>query len=134
MFLYPLTGIVTLLTIFIAIGLGFRVGKARREHSIVAPSMDGPEAFNRVVRVQANTIETVVLFFPALWLFAVSFGDIYAAAVGVLYPLGRIIYANAYYKAADKRSLGFLIGFISHIILIIGGLIGMGHAALALYL
>ena len=87
-----------------------------------------------VVRVQANTIETVVLFFPALWLFAVSFGDVYAAAVGVLYPLGRIIYANAYYKAADKRSLGFLIGFISHIILIIGGLIGMGHAALALYL
>lgn len=134
MFLYPLTGLVTLITILVAILLAFRVGKARKAHGVSAPDMVGPDALNRVIRVQANTVETVIMFFPALWLFAVSFGDVYAAAIGAFYPIGRLIYANGYYKAADKRSLGFMIGFISNIILIIGGLIGMGHAALAIYM
>ena len=45
------------------------------------------------VRVHLNTIEGLLLFLPALWLFALTVSDLYAAAVGVFYPVGRILYA-----------------------------------------
>lgn len=133
-FTYPLSGIVTVITLFIYMWMAVQVGKSRGKHDVPAPQNSGPDEFLRTLRVHENTVEGLLLFLPALWMFALIFGDLWAALVGLFYPLGRVIYAKGYYEAADKRSRGFMIGLISTAILLIGSLIGLGLSAAALYL
>jgi glutathione S-transferase len=121
-FAFPLTGLVTVLTMLVMIWIMMQVGKARSQHQIPAPTMDGPEAFLRVLRVQANSVEQIVMFLPMLWLFANLAGDFWAACVGVLFPIGRVVYAQGYIAAANKRSTGFLIGAVSVVVLTLGSL------------
>jgi glutathione S-transferase len=60
-----------------------------------------------VFRVQMNTLEWLPFFLPALWLFAIYISDAIAAALGVVWIIGRILYMTGYSKAANKRGLGF---------------------------
>lgn len=101
------------------------VGRLRTRHQVKAPSMDGPQDFLRAVRVQTNTIEQLVFFLPSLWLCAVWAGDISAAALGLVWLIGRIMYATAYLKDASKRSTGFLISIVAAVALLLGAIIGM---------
>jgi glutathione S-transferase len=133
MFQYPLTGLVTMISLFIFFWMAMRVGKARRAHDIKAPAHDGPEDFLRVIRVYENTHEMLVLYLPALWLCALTISDFWTAIIGIFFPIGRIIYALGYYQAADKRGRGFMIGFMATIALMIGATIGLLHAAYAIY-
>lgn len=133
-FTYPLSGIVTVVTLFIYMWMAVQVGKSRGKHDVPAPQNAGPDEFLRALRVHENTVEGLLLFLPALWMFALTFGDLWAALVGLFYPLGRIVYALGYYQAADKRSRGFMIGLISTMILLIGSLIGFALSAVTLYL
>ena len=124
-FAYPLTGLVTIFVLCVYFWMALQVGKARQRFEIPAPRMDGPEDFLRVLRVQGNTTEGLLLFLPSLWLFALTIGDGWAALVGVFYPIGRIVYAHGYYKEALQRSRGFTIGIVSTVILLIGAAIGL---------
>jgi hypothetical protein len=49
---------------------------------------------------------------------------VWAAALGVIYLVGRQIYAAAYVKEPSKRSLGYGLSFLPVAALLIGGLIG----------
>lgn len=133
-FTYPLSGIVTVITLFIYMWMAVQVGNSRGKHDVPAPQNTGPDEFLRTLRVHENTVEGLLLFLPALWMFALTFGDLWAALIGLFYPLGRVIYAKGYYEAADKRSRGFMIGLISTAILLVGSLIGFVLAAATLYL
>ena len=133
-FAYPLTGIVTLITLLVYFWMAFEVGKARGKHDIPAPRMDGPDDFLRVLRVQGNTAETLLIFLPSLWLFAATVGDVWAAAIGLIYPIGRVVYARGYYAAALQRSTGFTISLASMAVLTIGALIALVMQAVAAYL
>lgn len=124
-FALPFTGLVTILTLLVYFWMMTKVGQARSKHDVKAPVMTGPEDFERILRVHANTVEGLVLFVPALWIFALLWGDTWAALVGVLYPIGRVLYAMGYYAGAEKRSRGFLVGFISTIVLLLGSLVGL---------
>ncbi len=95
----------------------------RARFKIPAPAMDGPVEFQRVLRVHGNTLEQLVIFVPALVLFAAAWGDSPAALLGLLWPIGRVIYA-ARYAAGANRSLGFGIAFIPTMILLVGALVG----------
>lgn len=132
-FSYPLAGLVTILSLFIYMWMAVQIGKARGIHNVPAPRSDGPDDFLRVLRVHANTMEGLLLFLPALWLFALTIGDLWAGIVGIIYPIGRIVYAKGYYAAADQRSTGFTIGLISTAILLLGSLGGLVFAAFRLY-
>ncbi|MFZ6875225.1 MAPEG family protein [Undibacterium sp. Di27W] len=101
------------------------VGRMRNVHKVPAPAMDGPPEFLRAMRVQANTVEQMVFFFPALWLCAIWSGDIPAALLGLVWLFGRIIYALAYLKDASKRSTGFLISSVAAIALMLGAVVGL---------
>ena len=95
--------------------------------------MQGPDELMRVMRVHGNTMEGLIMFLPALWLFAFLWGDLLAGLIGVIYPIGRLLYAKGYYAEAGKRSTGFTIGFLSTAVLLIGSFIGLVMAAMSVY-
>jgi glutathione S-transferase len=91
---------------------------------VKAPAITGNEIFERHFRVQQNTLEQLVVFLPGLYLFSHFWNPMVAAALGVVYLVGREVYAVAYVKDPAKRSAGFGLSFLPTVILILGGLIG----------
>jgi glutathione S-transferase len=75
--------------------------------------MDGPLPFQSAQRVQANTLEQLPLVLAPLWLCASYFSDTWAAAGGLLWCFGRILYALGYYRDPSKREAGFIIGMLA---------------------
>jgi hypothetical protein len=61
---------------------------------------------------------------PGLYLFSRYWNPVYAAALGVIYLLGREVYAASYVKDPAKRSAGFGLSMLPILILILGALIG----------
>ena len=63
--------------------------------------MTGAPELERAVRVQGNTVEQFVIFVPALWLAAMYFQGWIPAALGLIWCLGRLIYAIGYAVMAN---------------------------------
>lgn len=124
MYLYP--SLVTALTLIVYQVLTANVGRARMKYKIMPPAMSGDENFERVVRVQQNTLEQLVFFLPALWLFSFYVNPLWGAVLGSVWLIGRIIFAWGYYQAAEKRVAGFAISTLSGISLVLGALVGIG--------
>jgi glutathione S-transferase len=108
---------------------GVLVGRARGKYSIPAPAITGNNVFERHFRVQQNTLELLVILLPALPMFALYVSTRWAAALGVVYLIGRFMYAVGYVKEPTKRSYGFLLSIVPILTLLTGGLIGAIHAA-----
>ncbi len=124
---YPLSSLVVVLSLFVYIWAALRVGKARAKYNVHAPVVDGPPEFQRVFRAHMNTLEQLVIFLPAMALFASAWGDPAAAIVGIFWPIGRLLYALGYFKAAEKRGPGFGISFLSSVILLLGALAALAR-------
>jgi glutathione S-transferase len=107
--MYHLTALVTCLSILMYFLISFQVGKARTTYGIKAPAISGNPDFERIFRVHMNTLEWMPIFLPALWLFAVYISDAIAAALGIVWIAGRIVFMIGYAKAANKRGPGFAI-------------------------
>jgi uncharacterized MAPEG superfamily protein len=120
----PYVDIVTALALLQFIMFGFRVGGARAKYGVKAPAITGNETFERLFRVQQNTLEQLIVFVPAIYLFSRYVSPLWAAALGAVYLIGREIYAATYVKDPAKRSLGFGLTFLPMVILLGGGLIG----------
>ena len=84
--------------------------------------MSGNPDFERAFRVQMNTLEWMPIFLPSLWLFAFYINDALAAALGVVWIVGRVLYMTGYSQAAAKRGLGFGIQAGAAILLWLGAL------------
>ena len=54
-----------------------------------------------------NTLEWMPILLPAMWPFAFYVGDAWAAAGGVVWIIGRVLYIQGYSRAAEKRGTGF---------------------------
>jgi glutathione S-transferase len=119
------TAIVTLLAVLLYFYTGLRVGRARYTYGVKAPAISGQPDFERVIRVQMNTLEWMPIFLPALWLFALYVNDLGAAALGIVWIVGRILFMIGYTEAADKRGTGFGIQAIATGILFVGAFIGV---------
>ncbi len=119
---HALVAIVTLAALICYIWMILRVGAARARTKIDAPAMTGHPDLERAVRVQANTLEWLVIFLPSLWLFAIYWNDLFAAAAGAVWILGRIIYALSYAADPKKRGLGFAIQAFTTFALLLGAL------------
>ncbi|MGO8857761.1 MAG: MAPEG family protein [Steroidobacteraceae bacterium] len=116
--------IVTALALLQFIVFGFKVGSARGKYGVKAPAITGNEIFERCFRVQQNTLELLVVFIPGLYIFGRYANPLWAAALGIVYLIGREIYAATYVKDPAKRSLGFALSLLPSMILVAGGLIG----------
>jgi glutathione S-transferase len=102
-----------------------KVGSARAKYGVKAPAMTGNPDFERVVRVHQNTLEQLVVFLPALWLFGHFVSARYGAALGLVWIIGRALYAWGYYQAAEKRGPGFGIAILATIVLVLGSAAGI---------
>ena len=120
--MYHFTALVTCLAIAFYFFTSIKVGKARATFGVKAPAMSGNPDFERVFRVQMNTLEWMPFFLPSLWLFAIYISDSAAAALGAVWIAGRILYLTGYSKAAAKRGPGFGIQATAAIILWSGAL------------
>ena len=105
--MFHLTALVTCLALLFYFLTAARVGKARATFGIKAPAITGNPDFERIFRVQMNTLEWLPVFLPTLWLFAIYINDAVAAALGLVWIVGRILYMSGYSKAANKRGPGF---------------------------
>jgi len=119
-----LVGIVTLLALIQYFVFGLRVGQARGKFGIEAPAISGHPVFERHFRVHQNTMEQLVLFLPAVWLFATYVSAGIAAVLGVVFIIGRALYARAYVAEPKTRETGALLTAGANAVLLLGGLIG----------
>lgn len=123
--------LVTLLSLVFYLVTGVQVGRGRGRFGVDAPAMTGHPEFERLVRVQANTLEWLVVHLPSLWLFAAYVEPRVAAGLGVVWIVGRVIYARAYARDPRTRTTGFLVQALATSVLLVGALIGVTRALIA---
>ena len=103
---------------------GFMTGAARRKSGLKAPAVTGHPDFERMYRVQTNTLETIVAFLPALYISAHYWSPLIISLIGLVYIIGRFIYWRAYIASPEKRGLGFMLSMLPTLILILLSVVG----------
>jgi len=114
------TALVTILAVLTYFWMSLRVGQARGKTGIAAPAMTGDPLLERTIRVHYNTLEWLPIFLAGLWLFAIYWNELVAAALGVVWIVGRVIYAQGYVAEASRRAPGFFIQLAATAILLFG--------------
>ncbi|MBE9119947.1 MAPEG family protein [Tychonema sp. LEGE 07199] len=117
--------LITISALILYFILTLNVGRARFKYKVSPPQMTGNPDFERVVRVHQNTLEQLILFLPSLWIFSQFISPIWAAGIGAVWIIGRILFAWGYYQAAEKRAAGFGISTLATLTLLGGSLIGI---------
>jgi len=117
--------LVSALALLLYVAVFANTGRLRAHFDIKAPAVTGAPEFERAFRVQQNTLEQLVWFIPALWLFALYVSSTWAGIIGLVWIAGRGYYAVSYYRDPETRGPGFLIGFASAGVLLVGALIGV---------
>src|SRR5262245_42842481 len=120
--MYHYTALVTCLAILFYFFASVQVSRARVAYGVKLPAISGHPDFERVFRVQMNTLEWMPVFLPSLWLFAVYISDTIAAVIGVVWIIGRVLYMIGYTKAVEKRGPGFAVQALATIALLLGAL------------
>jgi hypothetical protein len=126
----PYVAIVTVLALVEFFWFGMMVARARATFGVHAPATTGNEMFERYFRVHMNTLEQLVVFLPVMWVFAAFVSPIWAAVGGVVFIVGRAVYAIAYIGNPRRRTLGFVLTGLPILLMMIGILIWSVHALL----
>lgn len=124
---FSLPALVTIGITVLMFLLAFNVGKQRGIYKIDAPAMTGHPMLERAIRVQMNTIESVLLVLPLMWIYAAFGNPRAAAAFGALWIVARIWYARAYMADPSNRSKAFTATMLA----ILGLLLGATWSVLA---
>ena len=119
------TAIVTLLAIALYFFFATRVAVAHGKFGVKLPATTGNLDFERVFRAHENTLEWMPTFLVPLWLCAIYLSDIAAAALGLLWVVGRVVYFVGYSKAVEKRLPGFFIQSTACMLLFVGAAVGI---------
>jgi uncharacterized MAPEG superfamily protein len=130
---FPWTALVTLLSLLVYIAMMIGVGQARAKYKVPAPAMSGDPMFERHFRVHMNTLESLAIFLPSLWLFASCWGDKLAAGIGAFWIIGRLLYWMLYVRDPKTRSAGFGTQGAATIILLVGALYGVVQILITTY-
>jgi glutathione S-transferase len=99
------------------------VGRARVTYKVAAPATTGNPDFERLFRIQMNTLEWLPIYLPSLWLFGFYVSDTGAAALGLVWIAGRVLYKRGYQEAPEKRTLGFGVQALATFLLLFGALV-----------
>ena len=102
-----------------------RVGLARGKYKVDAPACDGDENWNRLFRVQQNTLEQLIIFIPACYAFSFYLSELWVLLPGFVFILGRFIYSSEYIKDPKSRTPGMALTLLSNVVLVLGALFGL---------
>jgi len=116
--------VVTVLAVFQVFSFAYLVGKQRAKHGVKAPAITGEAEFERAFRIHQNSVEQMVIFIPALWLFGYYVHALIGAGLGLVFVIARFIYRKSYLNDPTSRTAGFSIGALAMMVLLLGGLIG----------
>jgi uncharacterized MAPEG superfamily protein len=83
------------------------VALARTRYQVHAPATTGHPQFERLYRVQMNTLEMIVVLLPGLYLASHYWSPLPVAWGGALYLVGRMVYWKSYARDPATRSLGY---------------------------
>jgi len=119
---YYAVAAVTLLCSLAIFGMALTVARTHKATGILAPKMMGDPLLERAIRAHSNTIEWLPIFLPSMWLFALYWSSSWAAALGMLWLIGRIAYFLGYLSAPSKRYPGFFIQGVAALALLFGAL------------
>lgn len=97
-----------------------RVGAARQKSGVHAPKTVGNETWERLFRVQQNTLEQLIVFIPASLAFAYWTSPIWVVVPGAAFVLGRQIYSHTYIKDPNSRVLGMALSLLANVALVVG--------------
>jgi len=103
-----------------------RVGIARGKYGVDAPKTTGNEIWERLFRVQQNTMEQLVLFIPAMLAFGVYLSAKWALVPGVVFLVGRQLYSWEYITKPTSRTPGMAMTLLANAVLLAGALVGVG--------
>lgn len=115
--------IVTILALGQFVFFSIQVGSYRGKHGVKAPAVSGAPEFERMFRVQQNTMEQLVVFLPTLWIFGYLVNPAYAAGFGLVFLVGRFIYRAEYLKDPASRSPGFAMSFLPTAVMLVWSLV-----------
>ena len=102
-----------------------RVGMTRGKYNINAPACDGDETWNRLFRVQQNTMEQLIVFIPATFAFSYYLSESWMLVPGLAFIIGRFLYSAEYQKDPKTRTPGMAITLLSNVVLVLGALFGL---------
>jgi len=117
--------LVTVLALIEYMVLGVMVGQARGRYKIEAPATTGDPMFERYFRVHQNTLESLIVFLPALWICGITLSGRGAALIGLVYIVARVVYVRGYLADPKGRAAGAMMTFAASALLIIGSLVGI---------
>ena len=102
-----------------------RVGLARGKYNIDAPACDGDETWNRLFRIQQNTMEQLIVFIPAVYAFSYYMSELWMMVPGLAFIIGRFLYSAEYQKDPKTRTPGMAITLLANVVLVLGALFGL---------
>lgn len=102
-----------------------RVGLSREKLGIEAPKTTGDERFERLFRVQMNTLEQLVMFIPATYAFAAYVSTRWVWLFGALFIAGRLVYSAAYVGDPKKRGPGMAMTLLANVAMVVGVLVAL---------
>ena len=117
--------LVAVLAILQFLGFGILTGGARKSSGLKAPAVTGHPTFERMYRVQMNTLELLVAFLPMLFLAAKYWSPVLVSCIGVVYLVGRLLYWRAYVSDPGSRAIGFILSILPTMILTLLALVGI---------
>ena len=102
-----------------------RVGAARGKYGVSAPKTTGNETWERLHRVQQNTMEQLVLFVPLMLAFNFYVSARWCLLPGLMFLVGRQLYSYEYVSNPGSRTPGMAMTLLANGILLIGALAGL---------
>ena len=117
--------LIVLLALLQYVWFTLRVGITRGKFNIDAPACKGDETWERMFRVQQNTMEQLVIMIPATFAFAYYVSGIWSLAVGGAFIIGRFLYSAEYLKDPKTRAPGMSLTLAANVVLVLGALGGL---------
>lgn len=120
-----LTALIILLALGQYVYFTLRVGAGRARYGVDAPATSGDERWERLYRVQMNTLEQLVVFVPGMMIFSSYASARWAWVPGVIFIVGRQLYAWEYVRDPKSRGPGMGVTLLANAVLLVGALVGV---------
>jgi glutathione S-transferase len=117
--------LIVLLALIQYVWFSVRVGQGRGKYKIDAPAISGDKNFERLFRIQQNTMEQLIVFIPATFAFAYYLSPVWVLAPGITYLIGRFLFSSEYTNDPKTRTPGMALTLIANVVLLVGALFGL---------